>query len=62
LKEKAHKGLAQAEDHQVLDNISRDVLSDSINQEVIGSKSHVNDAVDEEIFILDKEDEAFVGF
>ena len=61
LKEEANKELAQANDHQVLDIISHDILSNSINQEVLGSKSHVSDAPDEEIFISDKEDEAFIG-
>ena len=50
----ANKELAQAKDHQVLDNIPHGVLSDYTNQEVLGFKSHVNDTADEEIFILDK--------
>ena len=34
LKEEANKERAQAEDHQVLDKISHDVLWDCISQEV----------------------------
>lgn len=46
LKEEANKEFAQAGDHQVLDNISHDVLPDYTNQEVPGYKSHANDVVD----------------
>jgi len=47
--------MAQAEDYQVLDNISQDVVSDCIIEEVPGRKSHANDATDEEIVIADSE-------
>ena len=55
MKEEANKELVQVERHQVLHNITYDVLSNYINQEVPGCKLLANDATDEEIFISDKE-------
>jgi len=53
--------LAQAEDHQVLDNISHDVVSDFIIEEVLNHKSHANVAGNAEIVIAGREKEAFTG-
>jgi len=49
----------QAGDPQVLDNISHDVASECIIEEIPGHKLHANDTVDEEIVIADTEQEAF---
>ena len=46
----------KAEDHQVLDNISHDFVSDYEIQELPGHKSYANNVGDEEIVIVDKED------
>ena len=51
--------LARAKDLQVLGNISHDVVSDYIIEEVPSHKLHANDTADEEIVIADREDEAF---
>jgi len=61
LKEEANKELVQVERHQVLHNITYDVLSNYINQEVPGCKLLANDATYEEIFISDKENKPFAG-
>ena len=45
----------EAQDHQVLDNISHDFVSDYEIQECLGHKSHANVA-EEEIVIAEKED------
>jgi len=52
--------LAQAKDHQVLDNISHDAVSDYILEKAPGDKSHTNDAADEKTVIADREDESLI--